>query len=293
MIFGNEPEIIMSPEEFRLIRDLIHDHCGIFFDGDTKFLLEKRLARRVLALQVPGYKGYYHYLKYSRERDQEMSDIMDILTTNETYFFREEFQLKAFVGEILPELKSSKEKKDERSIRIWSAGCSTGEEPFTIAMLILEAGCFRDWKIEIIGTDISHRVLQQARKGEYGKSSFRTTGEDRIRRFFREKDGCYRINDDVRGLVTISHLNLLDENRMLLLGKMDVIFCRNVIIYFDQIAKKRVVESFYRTLREGGYLLLGHAESLLNTTTAFALKNLKTDMVYQKPPAGSVLGGLR
>jgi len=276
----------MSEEEFRLVRDLIHSHCGIFFDSDAKFLLEKRLARRLDQHQLPGFKEYYHFLKYSRVRDQEISDIMDVLTTNETYFFREEFQLNAFVGELLPELKAVKEMRGDRTIRIWSAGCSTGEEPYTIAMLMMEMGVFKDWKIEIVGTDISHRVLQHARKGLYGKSSFRTTSPERIQRFFHQQDGLYRINDEVRGLVTISHLNLLDENRMILLGKMDIIFCRNVIIYFDQAAKRRVIESFYRSLREGGYLLLGHSESLLNTTTAFALKHLKNDMVYQKPASG-------
>jgi chemotaxis protein methyltransferase CheR len=282
MIFGKEPETSMSEEEFRLVRDLVHSHCGIFFDADAKFLLEKRLARRLEQHQLPGFKEYYHFLKYSRGREQELSDIMDVLTTNETYFFREEFQLNAFVGELLPELKAVKEKRGDRTLRIWSAGCSTGEEPYTIAMLILETGAFKDWKIEIVGTDISHRVLQQARKGLYGKSSFRTTSPERIRRFFHQQDGLYRISDEVRGLVTISHLNLLDENRMILLGKMDIIFCRNVIIYFDQAVKRLVIESFYRSLREGGFLLLGHSESLLNTTTAFALKHLKSDMVYQK-----------
>jgi chemotaxis protein methyltransferase CheR len=291
MIFDSEPEVIMSEEEFRLIRDLIYDHCGLYFDADSKYLLEKRLSGRLAVHQLPGFREYYHFLKYSRGREQELSDTMDILTTNETYFFREEFQLKAFANEILPELRSEKEKRGDRTLRIWSAGCSTGEEPYTIAMLIIEAACFHGWKVEIIGTDISHRVLQRARKGVYGTSSFRTTEEGRIRRFFQEQDGLYRISDEVRGLVTISHLNLLDENRMILLGKMDLIFCRNVIIYFDQFAKKRVVESFYRSLREGGYLLLGHAESLLNTTTAFALKHLKTDMVYQKPYSKVGTGG--
>lgn len=290
MIFDNEHEVFMSEEEFRLIRDLIYDHCGLFFESDSKYLLEKRLGGRLLVNHLPGFREYYHFLKYSRGREQELSDIMDILTTNETYFFREEFQLKAFANEILPEVRYEKEKRGDRTLRIWSAGCSSGEEPYTIAMLIIETACFRGWKVEIVGTDISHRVLQRARKGVYGASSFRTTEEGRRKRFFQEQDGLYRISDEVRGLVTISHLNLLDENRMILLGKMDLIFCRNVIIYFDQVAKKRVVESFYRSLREGGYLLLGHAESLLNTTTAFALKHLKNDMVYQKPSSAVVTG---
>ena len=288
-MFCSEPEVVMSDEEFRLIRDIIYSHSGLFFDGDTKYLLEKRLARRLPLHQLKGFKDYYHFLKYDRKKDQELSDLMDVLTTNETYFFRESFQLRALTEEILPELKTAKEKKGEKTLRIWSAGCSTGEEPYTIAMLILEMGCFRGWRVEIIGTDISHRVLQQSRKAVYGKSSFRTTEEHYIKRFFQEQESGFKVNDEVRELVTISHLNLFDQNRLALLGKMDVIFCRNVIIYFDQAAKKKIIESFNRMLHDGGYLLLGHSESLMNISTAFALKHLKNDMVYQKPrSAGGV-----
>lgn len=283
MMFSAEPEVLMSDEEFRLIRELIYSHCGLFFDNDSKYLLEKRLGRRLPLHQMSGFKDYYHFLRYNRGKEQELSDIMDILTTNETYFFREAFQLKAFTDEIMPEILTEKAKKRDRSLRVWSAGCSSGEEPYTIAMLLLEMGYCKGWRVEIIGADISHRVLQQARKAVYGKSSFRATEDAYIKRYFREQDGSYRIADEVKELVTISHLNLFDQNRLALLGKVDVIFCRNVIIYFDQTAKKKVVEAFYRTLREGGYLLLGHSESLMNISTAFSLRHLRNDMVYQKP----------
>jgi chemotaxis protein methyltransferase CheR len=283
MMFYAEPDLPMTDEDFRLIRDLIYNHSGLFFDNDSKYLLEKRLGKRLPLHHLSGYKDYYHFLRYNRGKDQEISDIMDLLTTNETYFFREAFQLKAFTDEIIPEMLAEKEKKGERSLRIWSAGCSSGEEPYTIAMLLLEMGFGKGWRVEIIGADISHRVLQQARKAVYGKSSFRATDEAYIRRYFQEQDGGYKIADKVKELVTISHLNLFDQNRLALLGRMDIIFCRNVIIYFDQMAKKKVVEVFYRTLREGGYLLLGHSESLMNISTAFMLKHLRNDMVYQKP----------
>jgi chemotaxis protein methyltransferase CheR len=286
-MFNAEPEVQMSDEEYRLIRDLIYNHCGLFFDQDSKYLLEKRLSRRLTHHRLAAFKDYYYFLKYNRSKEQELSDIMDVLTTNETYFFREAFQLKAFTDEIIPELLAAKEKKGERSLRIWSAGCSTGEEPYTIAMLLLEMGHLHGWRVEIIGTDISHRVLQLARKASYGKASFRTTDEAYLKRYFVEQDGGYRVIDTVKELVTISHLNLFDLNRLALLGRMDVIFCRNVIIYFDQIAKKRVVEAFYKSLSQGGYLLLGHSESLMNITTLFALKHLRNDMVYQKPSTGS------
>ena len=275
-----EPELQLTEEEFRLIRDLIYNHCGLFFDDDSKYLLDRRLSQRVTLHNLSGFREYYQFLKYDRRKEEEVADIMDLLTTNETYFFREAFQLRAFTDEIIPELMKSKQR--ERTLRIWSAGCSTGEEPYTIAMLLLEMGCFQGWRIEIVGSDISQRVVQHARKGIYTKSSFRATDEHYVRRFFSEVDGGYRICDAVRELVTISQMNLFDANRLALLGKMDVIFCRNVIIYFDQVSKKRVIEAFHNALRGGGYLLLGHSESLMNISTAFALKHLKNDMVYQK-----------
>lgn len=283
MTFSPGTDQFMSDEEFRLFRDCIYNHCGIYFDDESKYLLEKRLARRLTTLSLPSYRDYYHFLKYNRKKDQELMDIMDVLTTNETYFFRETYQLKAFTDEIIPELIKVKSARGDRSLRIWSAGCSTGEEPYTIAMLMLGIKELHGWEIEIIGTDISQRVLQLARRGIYGKSSFRTTDEVYLNRFFREQDDGYRINDEVRGLVNISHLNLFDTHRMIMLGKMDLIFCRNVIIYFDIAAKKRVVESFHNSLRDGGFLLLGHSESLMNITTMFTLRHFKNDMIYQKP----------
>jgi chemotaxis protein methyltransferase CheR len=283
MIFGAEPECLMSEEEFRLIRDLVYNHCGMHFTAEAKYLLEKRLSGRLTLHNLKSFKDYYHLLKYDIRKEQELSDLMDVITTNETYFFREAFQLKAFTDEIIPELMEAKAKRGDHSLRIWSAGCSTGEEPYTIAMLLLEANVLRGWRVEIIGTDISHRVLQQARKGVYGKSAFRATDAQYVERYFQEQDGSYRIKDEVRELVTISQLNLFDNNRLALLGRMDLVFCRNVIIYFDQPAKKRLMESFYQSLCPGGFLLLGHSESLMNITTLFSLRHLKNDMVYQKP----------
>ncbi|HEY4745007.1 MAG TPA: protein-glutamate O-methyltransferase CheR [Desulfuromonadaceae bacterium] len=291
MTIPPSPEQFMSDDEFLLFRDTIYSHCGIYFDEDAKYLLEKRLSRRLTALNLASFRDYYHFLKYNRKRDQELMDIMDILTTNETYFFRESFQLKAFTEEIMPELLQRKSSRNNRTLRIWSAGCSTGEEPFTIAMLLLEIKELQGWRIEIIGTDISQRVLQHARRGVYGKSSFRATEEYYIKRFFQEQEDGYRINDEVRELVTISHLNLFDTHRMVMLGRMDLIFCRNVIIYFDAAAKKQVVEAFHTSLYDGGYLLLGHSESLMNITTLFTLRHFKNDMIYQKPER-SMPGGL-
>jgi len=273
----------MSDDEFQLLRDCIYVHCGIYFDKDSKYILEKRLSPRLTGLKLPTFYDYYHFLKYNRNKEQELMDIMDVLTTNETYFFRESLQLKAFSQEVIPELIKRKSVIRNRSLRIWSAGCSTGEEPYTIAMLLSTIPELYDWKIEIIGTDISQRVLQKARRAVYGGSSFRATEENDLKRFFHVQEGGYKVNDSIRELVTISHLNLFDRQRLAMLGKFDIVFCRNVIIYFDQAAKKRVIESFHNVLYAGGFLFLGHSESLMNITTQFTLRHFKNDMIYQKP----------
>lgn len=150
-------------------------------------------------------------------------------------------------------------------------------------MLILEKGGFHNWNVEIFGSDINQRVLQVARGGLYRKNSFRTTEPYLHHKYFREENSLSRISDNVKQFVNFSHLNLLDPFKVKLVGTMDVIFCRNVLIYFDHPSRKKVIEMFYERLVEGGYLLLGHAESLINISTAFTLKHLKYDMVYQKP----------
>jgi len=280
-VFEKEDIIPLSEDVFRLIRDLIRNYCGLYFDDNSKYLLEKRLSRRVKTHHLNDFRDYYRFILYDKNVDEEFLHIIDNLTVNETYFFREQNQLKAFSEEILDELREKN--KDSRTLRIWSAGCSTGEEPYTIAMLINESGKFSGWDIEIYGSDINQRVLQTARKGVYRKNSFRTTDPSIIKKYFIEEEGFFRILDSARKNVNFSYLNLLDPFRMRFLGKVDVIFCRNVLIYFDNDSRRKVINNFYDRLVDGGYLLLGHAESLMNISTAFTLKHLKNDMVYQKP----------
>jgi chemotaxis protein methyltransferase CheR len=286
-MFEKDEIIPLHYDIFRLIRDLIRDHCGIYFDDDKKYLLEKRLSRRLKSHNLTNFRDYYRYLLYDKNREEELSSIIDILTVNETYFFREQNQLKTFSEEILTELKETN--KESKRIRIWSAGCSTGEEPYTIAMLILEKNYFNGWSIEIIGSDINYRVLQVARNGIYKRNSFRTTDEYYIKKYFIEEDGSYRISDVLKKYVNFYHINLLDSYKTKIIGLVDVIFCRNVLIYFDNISRKKVVEIFYDRLLDGGYLLLGHAESLINISNAFNLKHFKYDMVYQKPMKKGVI----
>ncbi|MBI5143337.1 MAG: protein-glutamate O-methyltransferase CheR [Nitrospirae bacterium] len=287
----SDPSIKLSDDEFRLLRDYIHEYCGIFFDDASKYLLERRLGNRLRQLHIASFKDYYRFLRYDRRRDDELVAAMDVLTINETYFFREQRQLDAFSKEILPELKERNVLS--RKLRIWSAGCSTGEEPYTLAMLIMEDGGFAGWDVSIFGSDINQRVLQNARRGVYRQNSFRTIDKYFLGRYFEPDEGeTYRISDRVKRYVNFGNLNLVEAARLHFLDTMDIIFCRNVRIYFDESAKKKVVQNFYDRLCDGGYLLLGHAESLINISTAFRLKHLQNDMVYQKNPPPSS-GGTR
>lgn len=281
-MFDHE-EIIPLPEDvFRLLRDLISDYCGIYFDESSGYILERRLNRRLKLHMFDNFRDYYRFLLYDRRKEEELAAIVDILTVNETYFFREMNQLKAFSDEISEEMLLAN--KTSKKLRIWSAGCSSGEEPYTLAMLLMEkGGRFRDFDIEILGSDINRRVLQTARKGLYRKNSFRAIDEYYLHKYFIKEDDGYRIKDEVKKLVNFNYLNLLDPIKVKLIGAMDIIFCRNVLIYFNPDSKKKLVYNFYQRLHDGGYLLLGHAESLINITTSFTLKHLKSDMVYQKP----------
>jgi chemotaxis protein methyltransferase CheR len=282
-------KIIMTKEEFRLIRDLVYNYCGIFFQDDVLYLLERRLNARLSEHSLSSFSEYYRFLRYNPKRGQELEKIVELLTTNETYFFREDYQLRAFSDELLPELVRQRERL--KRLRIWSAGCSTGEEAYTIAMLILEFGKLRGWDVEVFANDISRKVIQVARKGIYGKSSFRSTDSYYLKKYFKEVDGGYQINEDVRSLVSFGQLNLLDDEMLQLISGVDVIFCRNVLIYFNKSARLRVIGTFFEKLNDRGFLLLGHSESLMNVSTDFELVHLRNDLVYRKPSINGGEGG--
>ncbi|MCP4675875.1 MAG: protein-glutamate O-methyltransferase CheR [Deltaproteobacteria bacterium] len=271
----------MSLERFRLIRDMINSRYGIYFSDENRFLVESRLNERLVHLGLESFDDYHRYLKYNVNGSAEIEDAIDLLTTNETYFFREDYQLRSFVRDILPELRHRLASR--KRLMIWSAGCSSGEEAYTIAMLILNSGLFRDWEVRIFGSDVSRRVLNRARRGVYSASSFRTTSPRMVERYFVDVPDGRRVKDEVKTLCHFGHLNLLDEERIVFLGSVDVIFCRNVFIYFDKRSKLRAISLLHDRLNPEGYLLLGHTESLLNLSTAFEIVHLSEDLVYRRP----------
>src|SRR5512138_569525 len=271
----------MSEEEFRLLRDLVHGHCGIFFRDDTRYLLERRLAPRLQALGLASFREYHRYLRYDPARAAELDEAVDAITTNETYFYREPAQLGAFSREVLPEL--ARALAPLRRLRILSAGCSTGEEAYTLAVLVRESGLFDGWDVEIVGVDISRRCLAAARAAAYGEHAFRSPEAEHMRRWFRLRGGKWVVDDAIRGMVRFGRENLLDRDALASVARLDVVFCRNVMIYFDLPARRRVLAKLHEKLRDGGWLLLGHSESLLNVTADFDIVHLTRDLVYRKP----------
>jgi chemotaxis protein methyltransferase CheR len=279
--FSLNHHIELPDDVFRLLREQIYKRSGIWFSDSSKYLLQKRLSPRARELNFDSFQKYFYFLQYDPRADAEFDQIFDLVTTNETYFFREPAQLQAFIEEVIPDVLS---RKSVKKIRIWSAGCSSGEEPYSIAMLLDDAGWYEHAAFEIFASDINQQVLQKARKGQYRENAFRAT-EPKLRAKYFTKDAdnnSWRVIDEIRNRVSFGRLNLYDEARVSLLGHLDIVFCRNVIIYFDDASKKVVVSNFYNRLVEGGYLLLGHSESLISLSAQFKLRHLKNDMVYQK-----------
>lgn len=279
MSFDARPRL--RPDEFRLLRDAINEHAGLHFDDDAAYLFERRLAERLADLELSGFDEYYKYLRFHLRGRSELEEAVELLTTKETYFFRQEYQLRAFRDEILPIV--AKANAGRGRLAVWSAGCSTGEEVYSLAILVLQSGLFDGWDVRVIGSDLSRRSVARARRGVYRGASFRVLDEDIRRSFFTEVEGGEQVVDAVKKLCHFGQLNLLDASKAAIVGRVDVIFCRNVLIYFDVNSRRRVIENLYERLVPGGFLLLGHSESLLNVSTAFELVHLKEDLVYRRP----------
>jgi chemotaxis protein methyltransferase CheR len=280
------PEFRLSDAQYRMFRDWVAEHCGLYFAPDSRFVLERRLARRARALDLGSFVAYYYHLRSQTGDDGELGNLIDELTTNETFFLRERSQLDTLVSEILPDW-IERRRRTGGPVSIWSAGCSSGEEPYSIVMLAREAGFEPGRDFRVYASDISRRVLQLARRGVYRASAFRETEEPLRKKYFVEKDGGWRISDDVKRHVVFTRANLIDPSRAWVLGSMDVILCRNVIMYFETATRRKVVQNFADRLQPGGYLLLGHAESLIQLSSAFELRHLRGDMVYRKPLPGA------
>jgi chemotaxis protein methyltransferase CheR len=273
-----------SGPELMRIRDVIYHAAGIFHPDNKLRLLEDRCQRRMKELGISSLCAYSECLTARPGQSAEMIALLNEITIGETSFFRNQPQLDALRRIVIPNVLRSKANLPIRNLRIWSAGCSTGEEPYTLRMLTLEeaAGQLKDWSIEIIATDLNERSLAQAREGIYGNYSTRNLTPAYRGRYFTQQGDKLQVNDSARSNISFRRLNLSDDSHMASMKSTDIIFCCNVLIYFDQSSKKRVIQNFFGNLLPHGYLFLGHSESLYGVSDEFRLVHLPGATAYVK-----------
>ncbi len=273
----------MTNEEFDTIRKVIYELSGIYFTDSKKYLLESRISKRITSNNMKSFSDYILYLQRSPSR-AELDALYEAITINETFFFRVPQQFDALESVIFPELISLKKTMPNPTIRIWSAASSSGEEAYTIALIILEKikPLYPYISFQIIGTDINNAVIDAARKGVYKEYAIRNIPEQYLKKYFVIDNGVYYLKDEVKRMVRFSNLNLYDTNAMRALPQFDVVFCSNVLIYFDIPSKQKVVSDIYNVMTKSAYLFIGYSESLHGISKAFKLVHLPKAMAYQK-----------
>lgn len=279
--------------EFVELRKLIYAKSGIYLGDEKVYFLRRRVEKRMEELGMEDPQEYVNYLRFFDRRGRELHKLIEEVTVNETYFFREFPQLQAFAEHCLPEVLEQKRKGLISKLRILSAGCSTGEEPYTLAIILKEMVDDLDSLApRVVAVDIDGKVLDKALRGIYEARSVKDVPKVYLERYFEKVgNGKWRVMNSVRELVTFEQVNLADYEEVLRFGmsSFDFIFCRNVLIYFSEEVRRRVVENFYALLQPGGYIFLGHSESLSRISTAFTLRRRGGYLVYQKPEDEGIL----
>lgn len=273
----------LSPRTFADFRAFIYEKTGIYFQENKSYLLESRLARRISALGMPSYEAYLRYLQ-SPGGQRELNELYNAVTINETAFFRTPAQFDVLERELLPEIALRNQKQSQRRIRFWSAACSSGDEPYSMAMLVREKlqPRFPQVQFEIIGTDLNTEVIRFAQEGIYGERTIRNIPPDWLKKHFRHEDGRYILSPEIRRMVSFRQMNLFDQAAMGTMRGFDVIMCANVLIYFDQASKQEVVSSLYHSLNPGGYLFVGFSETLYGVTQALQPVRFEKTIAYKK-----------
>jgi chemotaxis protein methyltransferase CheR len=271
---------------FRQIRDLVYKVCGIFQLEEKLYLMADACGRRMKQLAIRTPREYWDLLTAHSSRDAEIRQLLNEVTIGETCLFRSLPQLEALRKVILPELVEDKGKQVVKRLRIWSAGCSTGEESYTLAMNMLEESdrLLKGWTVEILATDLNDRSVETAKAGIYGDYALRATTDYFRRKYFSPvEEKKLQVRPEVKKLITFSRLNLQDDSRMLFMKGMDLIFCCNVLIYFDGPSKAKVIDHYYSNLNFGGYFFLGTSESLFKLNDKFHLVHFPGTIAYWKP----------
>lgn len=272
--------MIFGFRDFCQLRDYIYARTGVYVGDQKIYLLKRKIEQRLATLGFSSVNEYLNYLRHYDGSGKEFEELVCAITVNETYFFREFPQLQVFAEHCLPEIA---ETKNSPHIRILSAGCSTGEEPYTLSIIcqeMLEPPC----TFSIDALDIDYRALENAQRGIYDERAVRDVPRVYLEKYFIRTNGGFIVKEAVRSFVTFHKVNLNNREELLALGRnFDFVFCRNVLIYFSDDSRKKVVEAFYAMMNPGGYIFLGHSESMSRITSAFELRRMGEGLVYRKP----------
>ncbi|MFA6449897.1 MAG: protein-glutamate O-methyltransferase CheR [bacterium] len=268
----------LSEKDFNLIRGVIYEQTGIRMSDNKQILVANRLLKRLRALGMDSYADYCAMISEGKASEGELGELINCLTTNETYFFREYKHFDILNETVFPAYANTPGK----TLYVWSAGCSTGQEPYSIAIAALEYNSRNSSgvSVSVMATDVSSEVLETAREGLYPENKTRGVSEEQLNKFFKKTDSGYLINKEAKSLVRFQKMNLLNER---LPSKFNVIFCRNVMIYFDQESQERVVDNLHGHLNQDGLLFVGHSEALLRFSSKFNADRIAGTTVYRKP----------
>ena len=280
--FSSSKKMALSPEEYNKWREFIYTKTGIYFQDNKKYLLESRLQKRVNFLRLASIKEYFDYIKTNPRGKEELKELYEVITINETFFFRNQPQLDALAGNIIPELESNKKNYDK--IKIWSAACSSGEEAYSTAMILddMIKPKYPKLNFQIIGTDINYAVIETAQKGIYKEYAVRNTPPYYMRKYFKKQNDVYLLSNMIKRMVSFKVMNLADDMEMGRMKGFDIIFCANVLIYFDKESKIKVINHLYNALNPGGYLFVGYSETLHGISKAFKLVSFPKTIGYRK-----------
>ncbi len=286
-------EATLSERTFNQLRTIIRERAGIRFRDNKRYLLESRVRPRLVARQMPDYETYVRSLQSGDPA--EMRHLVNAVTINETSFFRHPTQFEALEQEVLPTLIGLRRQRGSRTMRLWSAACSTGEEAYTLAILVKERiqPRFPQIRFEIVATDIDTEVLGRARRGRYRARALRNMPTAYLHKYFQRSGDQYVLQSSVRETVAFRQLNLVDHSAVRRLRDVDLVLCANVLIYFNDAQKQEVLQSLYRSLRPGGYLFVGGSETLGGTSVPFVPERVAGALVYRRPPAPAASSSAR
>jgi chemotaxis protein methyltransferase CheR len=276
VIGGGKPMTdVLNDPDFDLFRNLIYNESGIHFSATNRSILDSRLRERLREKKLDTVKQYYDILLRDKE---ELKALLDSVTTNLTRFFRNQAHFDAMEKHVVPELMKIKKGSGDTKIRVWSAGCSTGEEPYTVAMLLKDI-LPPPWAPEIIASDLSLKSLMVGQEGYYADSRVQGIPDKYLTKYFDRTDGGYQVKDDLRKLIRFDYHNLKFDSGQ---RDLDVVFCRNVLIYFDEAAQKAAVERFWDAMAPKSFLFIGHSESLFGMNTKFEFVKTEWACFYRK-----------